>query len=35
MLIGVYLIFGIGFLYHPDGDPPSPFMPPPAATDTP
>src|SRR5262249_55066029 len=24
MLIGVYILFGIGFLYHPDGDPPSP-----------
>jgi len=35
MLIGVYILFGIGFLYHPDGDPPSPFTPPPAATDRP
>jgi Ca2+:H+ antiporter len=35
MLIGVYVLFGIGFLYHPDSDPPSPFAPLPAATDTP
>jgi Ca2+:H+ antiporter len=31
MLIGVYVLFGIGFLYHPNTDPPNPFMSPPAA----
>jgi len=31
MLIGVYILFGIGFLYHPMTAPPNPFMSSPAA----
>jgi Ca2+:H+ antiporter len=31
ILIGLYVLFGIGFLYHPKTDPPNPLMPPPAA----
>jgi Ca2+:H+ antiporter len=31
MLIGVYILFGIGFLYHPNTEPPNPLIPPPAA----
>jgi Ca2+:H+ antiporter len=26
MLIGVYVLFGIGFMYHPDTDPPNPLL---------
>jgi Ca2+:H+ antiporter len=32
MLIGVYILFGIGFLYHPRTEPPNPLTAPPAAT---
>ncbi|MGP0064583.1 MAG: calcium/proton exchanger [Isosphaeraceae bacterium] len=31
MLIGVYLLFGIAFLHHPNTEPPNPLAPPPAA----
>ena len=31
MLIGVYILFGIGFLYHPNTEPPKPLTPSPAA----
>jgi Ca2+:H+ antiporter len=31
MLIGVYILFGIGFLYHPNTDPPNPLVASPAA----
>jgi Ca2+:H+ antiporter len=31
MLIGVYIQFGMGFLYHPDTDPPNPLISSPAA----
>jgi Ca2+:H+ antiporter len=31
ILIGVYLLFGIGFLHHPGTDPPNPLLAPPAA----
>jgi Ca2+:H+ antiporter len=31
MLIGVYVLFGIGFLYHSNTDPPNPLTPPPPA----
>jgi Ca2+:H+ antiporter len=31
MFIGVYVLFGIGFLYHPKTDPPNPLTPPAAA----
>jgi Ca2+:H+ antiporter len=27
MLIGVYILFGIGFLYHPNTEPPNPLIP--------
>jgi Ca2+:H+ antiporter len=27
MLIGVQILFGIGFLYHPNADPPNPLIP--------
>jgi Ca2+:H+ antiporter len=31
MLIGVYVMFGIGFFHHPNTDPPNPLIAPPAA----
>ena len=31
MFIGVYFLFGIGFLHHPNTEPPNPLSPPPAA----
>jgi Ca2+:H+ antiporter len=31
ILIGLYCLFGIGFLYHPKSDPPNPLATPPAA----
>jgi Ca2+:H+ antiporter len=31
IMVGVYVLFGIGFLYHPKTDPPNPFAPAPAA----
>jgi Ca2+:H+ antiporter len=35
MLIGVYLLFGIGFLYYPSSTPPIPFTAPPSSTASP
>jgi Ca2+:H+ antiporter len=31
MLIGVYILFGFGLLYHPSTNPPNPLVPSPAA----
>jgi Ca2+:H+ antiporter len=31
MFVGVYVLFGIGFLYHPNTEPPNPLLSPPAA----